>query len=157
MLQSASLFGFNATLYSYASKSTHPFNFDLHNSRRKMVGMGIGIGTKEHIHKLERLKEGKGLNCYGQFTEVPEAPSLFVRAQPDSAVMWYDPWVRPIKPSQYSVVITSTTIIGTEVLCVCTFIPWKWEGESSCLGRAAGTETLWNTLGQKALYHQEVS
>ena len=56
-------------------------------SRRKMVGMRIGIGTKEHIHKLERVKEGKGLNCYGQFTVVPEAPSLFVCAQPDSAVM----------------------------------------------------------------------
>lgn len=55
--------------------------------RRTMVGMGIGIGTKEHIHKLERLKEGKGLNCYGQFTEVTEALSLFVHEHPDSAVM----------------------------------------------------------------------
>lgn len=126
-------------------------------SRWKMVRMGTGIGTKEHIHKLKRLKEGKGVNCYGQFTEVPEALTLSVHEHPDSAVKWYDPWVRPIKPSQYSVVIASTTIKGTEVLCVCTFIPCKWERESSRLGRPAGTETLWNTLGQKVLCHQEVS
>lgn len=35
VLQSASLFGFNATLCSYASKSSHLFNFDLHYFEEK--------------------------------------------------------------------------------------------------------------------------
>ena len=78
MLQYASLWGFNATLYSYASKSTHPFNFDLHYFKENDGWDGHRDRYQEHIHKLERLKEGKGLNCYGQFTEVTEALSLFV-------------------------------------------------------------------------------